>query len=75
MAQKNGKNGQLEQALATLINNQAAFVAQLTRSDERFARIEERLAKIEQLLIEHHGILLAMPEAIREKIGFKPRIS
>ena len=75
-------NGRLEEALATLIQNQAAFVARMSGADvrmaemerinaERFARIEERFARIEALLLEHNRILQALPDAIREKIGFK----
>jgi hypothetical protein len=75
-------NGRLEEALATLIQNQAAFVARMTETDariaemdrinaERFARIEERFARIEALLLEHNRILQALPDVIRDKIGFK----
>jgi len=71
------KNGNLEQALAILIQNQAAFVSQLStinaRMDDRFARIEERLDKIEHSLSDHHNILLGLLESIRKEIGFKPR--
>ena len=56
------------------------FALMEARTDKRFARVEERLDKIEQLLAEHHQILIglqeaihALPEAIRDKIGFKPR--
>ena len=35
-------------------------------------RIEQRFARIEALLMEHNRILQALPDAIREKIGFKP---
>ena len=49
------------------------FARMEERIDKRFARIEERLDKIEELLAEHHHILLGLPEAIREKIGFKAR--
>ena len=77
-------NHNLEQAMALLIQNQAAFISQLggmnerfarieERMDERFARVDERLAKIEELLVEHHQILVGLPDAIRDKIGFKPR--
>jgi len=95
-------NSNLEQAMALLIQNQAAFVAQLgsmderfarmdersarieartderfarmeERMDKRFARVEERLDRIEQILEEHHQILVGLPEAVRDKIGFKPR--
>jgi hypothetical protein len=80
---KNAGNGRLEEALATLIQNQAAFLARVSEIDarvaelqrisaERFARIEERFARIEALLIEHNRILQALPDAIRDKIGFKP---
>jgi hypothetical protein len=31
----------------------------------------ERFARIESLLMEHSRILRALPDAIREKIGFK----
>jgi hypothetical protein len=79
----------LEEALATLIQNQAAFVASLRETErlhaqyeretaERFARIEAQMAEIIRVLNEHgrilqeHGrILERLPEAVREKIGFK----
>ena len=78
-------NGNLEQAMALLIHNQAAFISQLARSDERFARnderfarmderfarIEERLDKIEHTLEDHHQILIGLLESIRKEIGFK----
>jgi hypothetical protein len=75
-------NGQLEQALATLINNQASFVAQLRDTDrinsERFARIEAMFMEHSRILAEHGRILAelvrmmhALPEAVRDKIGFK----
>ena len=56
------------------------FARMEERIDKRFARIEERLDKIELRLEEHHqilaglqGAILGLPEAIREKIGFKAR--
>ena len=78
---KRPSNGRLEEALAALINNQALFIGQIARVDERFARIENELGEIKSILREHGSILLhheqmleALPEAIREKIGFvKPR--
>ena len=81
-AQQNGHN-RLEEAMATLIQNQATFVSQhaeLERlqlgykreSDERFARIEAQMAEIIRVLNEHGRILEGLPEAVREKIGFKP---
>jgi len=52
--------------MASLVNNQAQFIGHI-------ARIDERLAHIERLLMEHHQILLGLPEAIQQKIGFKSR--
>jgi hypothetical protein len=68
-------NGRLEEALATLIQNQAAFVARMSGADVRMAEMErinaERFARIEALLLEHNRILQALPDVIRDKIGFK----
>ncbi len=79
----------LEEAMAALIQNQAAFVGRLSESDrahleferkttERFAHIEAQMSEIIRLLAEHgrllaeHGRLLEhLPEAVREKIGFR----
>jgi len=71
LARKNtSENGhtRLEDAMATLIQNQAAFVAQLSDSEryhlkyeretaERFARIETQMAEIIRVLNEHGRIL------------------
>ena len=74
------KNGMLENALAQLIQNQAALVAQHTKFVEhldedrqRFTRIERHLDLIKALLIKHEDTLQKLPEAIREKIGFKAK--
>ncbi len=79
---KNGKNGKvdrLEEAMATLLQNQAMFVTQMVSINERFARMDERLARVEaillqhsQILKEHTEIMQALPEAVRERMGFKP---
>lgn len=80
------RNG-LEQAMILLIQNQAAFQSQLITMNERFARIESELHEIksillrheeilmrhEQILLKHEQILQALPEAIRQKIGFEAR--
>jgi hypothetical protein len=68
--------------MALLIQNQAAFLGRLSEMDrttsERFARIDERFARIEadmavilRVLAEHGRLLERLPEAVREKIGFK----
>jgi hypothetical protein len=54
-----------------LIQNQATFVSHLDEDRQRFTKIEQRLANIEALLIQHDQLLKNLPEAIREKIGFK----
>jgi hypothetical protein len=86
---RRSSNGRLDEAIASLISNQAAFqtnfialTSQLNerfarmderfaRSDERFARIETELAEIRAILLRHEQILQALPEAIRQKIGFE----
>ena len=40
-------------------------------SDERFARIEAKMAEIIRVLGEHGRMLERLPEAVRDKIGFK----
>jgi hypothetical protein len=80
-APQNGHD-RLEEALALLVQNEAAFVGRLSESDrlraqlerdtaERFARIEAQMAEIIRVLNEHGRILERLPEAVREKIGFK----
>jgi len=79
-------HSRLEEAMALLINNQAAFVARMAEADQRFARIEALLADHSRVLGEHSRILAehsqafaemthllqGLPEVIRDKIGFKP---
>jgi hypothetical protein len=75
-------NGRLEEAMAVLLQNtatlvqtQAAFVASMAENNRRWAESErnimERFSRVEAILIEHNRILQALPDAIREKIGFK----
>lgn len=73
---KKSKNDRLEEAIAIFIQNQASFLGQMAEieraTSERFARIEERLAHIESILLEHGRVLEALPEAIRQELGFRP---
>ena len=106
MAKKvTSQNGhdRLKEAIALLIQNEAALAAHLTdsdkrqaevdkrqaenerlrmknerrwlklekQSDKRFARIEKGMASIIQVLNEHTRILERLPDALREKMGFK----
>jgi hypothetical protein len=79
---RENRNGQLEDALATVLQTRASmrqtlatFLAQMAElkaeSDRRFARIEAILLDHTRFLQEHSRILQALPDAVREKIGFK----
>lgn len=70
--------------MATLIQTQALFNQQIAQINaetreieranaERFARIEQMLLKHEQWLIQFHGMLEGLPEAVRQKIGFQKK--
>jgi len=72
------RNGRLEEAMATLLQNQASlvqnhisFLAWRSEIEQRFARIEAILLEHSRILGEHTRILQALPETIRERIGFK----
>ena len=79
-ASGNRKSSLIEQAIATLLTNQAAFLAQLAESnkaraeaDLRFARIEKDLDEIKALLLHHDRVLANLSDAVSRKIGFKPK--
>ena len=76
-ARKRNGNGNLESAMALLINNQAQFVSEMTDINRRYNELKQesagRLANIETLLLQHDQLLKALPEAIRDKIGFKAK--
>lgn len=84
MAKKSpAQNGnRLEEAMTLLIHNQAAFLSRVADTDrrlaeieressERFKRIENDMAAILRVLSEHSRMLEQLPEAVRNKIGFK----
>jgi hypothetical protein len=87
----------LEDALATLLQNQATLVqnqaiyqAQKAEVDQRIAEIQrqmaeterqrvetdrlsaERFARIEAILVDLMRMMERLPEAVREKTGFRP---
>lgn len=64
MATKRNSNGNLETAMTLLIQNQAQFVGDM-------AQIKRDFEEIKRYLIRHEQLLASLPEAIREKIGFK----
>ena len=72
----------LDEAMALLIQYQAAFVGRLSEYEQRlldleretaarFARIEAQMVEIIRVLSEHGRFLERLPEAVRDKIGFK----
>ena len=63
----------LEQAIAILIQNQAAFLASSRETDEWRKKADERFARIERDLEDIKAILNQLPELIRQKIGFKAK--
>jgi hypothetical protein len=70
---RNGNNNRLEEAMAVLINNQAQFLSQMLEVTREFTEIKERLTRIEAILLRHEVMLEELPEAVREKIGFKTK--
>jgi len=72
-ASRNGNDQDgLKAAMAMLIQKQAQFVSHLDEFRETFSRIKDELAAIKSLLLQHDQVLKELPEAIRQKIGFKP---
>lgn len=75
----------LNQSMAALTQNQIGFLARMAetekelatlrrQSDERFARIDKNIDAILHVLAEQGRLLERLPNALREKIGFKPLI-
>jgi hypothetical protein len=80
---KGTTDGRLEDALTSLIQahaslaqNQAAFLTRISEIDARMAETDrvnsERFARIEAILMNLMGMIERLPEAVRDKIGFKP---
>jgi hypothetical protein len=68
-------SGNLAAAMTLLIQNQAQLVSEMVDLNRRYNELKEetarRLANIEALLIQHDQLLKHLPDAIKEKIGFK----
>jgi hypothetical protein len=66
----------LVQANASLAQNQAAFLARISEIDARMAETNrinsDRFARIEAILMDLVRMMERLPEAVRDKIGFKP---
>ena len=67
---RNG-NGNLAAAMTLLIQTQAQFVHDLAETRREFAAIRQDLDTIKAVLVRHETMLEKLPEAIRDKIGFK----
>jgi hypothetical protein len=65
----------LTQAHASLAHNQATFLERLSEMDARIAETNrinsERFARIESILMDLVHMMERLPEAVRDKIGFK----
>jgi predicted nucleic acid-binding Zn-ribbon protein len=84
MAGRFGSSNNLQEAMALLMQNQAAlmqtqiaFLAQQTETRARMAQFEDEVrsefAQIRAILLRHEQALADLPEAIRQKVGFKNR--
>ena len=62
-------NGRLEEAMALLIQNQATFVSQLSRNDERFARNDERFARMDERFARMDERFALMEQRIDERFA------
>src|SRR3989442_13651324 len=54
---RTSRNGNLEAAMAMLIQNQAQFLIHLAETRKTFDRIEKDLDAIKAVLVRHEGIL------------------
>ena len=63
-----GRQGETDRAHAEFVRRHLEFEREAA---ERFARIEAKMAEIIRVLAEHGRMLEHLPEAVRDKIGFK----
>ena len=61
---RNGRSNALETAMAVLLQSQAQLAKDMMQ-------IRRDFDEIMRMLIRHEQLLANLPEAIREKIGFK----
>ena len=66
---------QFVQAQAHFVQVQTQFAAEIANLDRRYNELKKesdrRFARIEALLLEHDRLLRGLPDAIKDKIGFK----
>lgn len=66
-----GELGRMGERFAKIDERFAKIDERFAKIDERFAHLETELAAIKSILIRHEQMLEALPEAVRQKIGFK----
>jgi hypothetical protein len=60
------RNGSLTQAMTLLIQNQAAFVAQLAENQRTYERLEARMVRVERSLEEIKAVLMHHQQMLTE---------
>ncbi|MBI2150937.1 MAG: hypothetical protein HYU27_10095 [Acidobacteria bacterium] len=80
MPTKSNGSRKIDEAIAVLIQNQAALLAEQTRfiSEQRetnrnLEETRKSFARIEAIVLRHERMLTELPEVIRQKIGFKAK--
>jgi hypothetical protein len=80
MARGSNGNRHLADAIALMVQNQAAllaeqtrFVSELRETNRTFEVIKRDLDQIKAIVLRHERILTELPEIIRQKIGFKAK--
>ena len=68
---RNGNGNQINTAIAVLLQTQAQFVSELAETRKEFADMKKDLDLIKALLIRHEDTLQKLPDAIKDKIGYK----
>jgi hypothetical protein len=75
-AKRNGRD-RLEEAMTLLIQNQATFLTRLSETDKELALLrkqtDERFARIENVLSQLIQLVQGLPDAVKDKIGFRPK--
>ena len=58
--------------MAVLLQNQAWYAVHMRKSEETFAGMREEFADINRRLRRLEQMLADLPEAVRQKVGFRP---
>jgi hypothetical protein len=70
MKVRNGSSN-LAAAMTLLVQTQAQFLSDMAEMRKDFATIRQELETIKAVLVRHEAMLEKLPEAVRDKIGFK----